>query len=42
MPIRSMSERGLPAWVQALPLAAVFLVFFIVPLLLTVIVCFRH
>jgi putative spermidine/putrescine transport system permease protein len=38
--MRSMSERGLPAWAQALPLAAVFLVFFIVPLVLTVMVSF--
>jgi putative spermidine/putrescine transport system permease protein len=38
--MRSMTQRGLPAWAQALPLAAVFLVFFIVPLLLTVMVSF--
>jgi putative spermidine/putrescine transport system permease protein len=31
-------EQGPPAWVQALPLALVFLVFFIVPLALTAIV----
>jgi len=33
-------ERGLPAWAQALPLAVVFVVFFIVPLLLTLMVSF--
>lgn len=31
-------EQGPPAWLQALPLALVFLVFFVVPLLLTVMV----
>jgi putative spermidine/putrescine transport system permease protein len=36
----SALEQGPPAWVQALPLAAVFIVFFIVPLILTVIVSF--
>jgi len=35
-----MTERGLPAWAQALPLAVVFVVFFIVPLLLTLMVSF--
>jgi putative spermidine/putrescine transport system permease protein len=35
-----MTERGLPAWAQALPLAAVFLIFFVVPLVLTVMVSF--
>jgi putative spermidine/putrescine transport system permease protein len=40
MSIRSMTERGLPAWAQALPLAAVFLIFFVVPLVLTVMVSF--
>jgi len=33
-------SRALPAWLQALPLALVFLVFFIVPLALTVMVSF--
>lgn len=33
-------EQGPPAWAQALPLALVFIVFFIVPLILTVIVSF--
>ena len=32
--------RALPAWLQALPLALVFLVFFVVPLALTVMVSF--
>src|SRR5215510_4763987 len=32
--------RALPAWAQALPLALVFVVFFIVPLALTVMVSF--
>jgi putative spermidine/putrescine transport system permease protein len=36
----STLEQGPPAWVQALPLALVFIVFFIVPLILTVIVSF--
>lgn len=36
----STLEQGPPAWAQALPLALVFLVFFIVPLILTVIVSF--
>ena len=40
MSIRSITERGLPAWAQALPLAAVFLIFFVVPLVLTVMVSF--
>jgi putative spermidine/putrescine transport system permease protein len=35
-----VTERGLPAWAQALPLAIVFVVFFIVPLLLTLMVSF--
>jgi putative spermidine/putrescine transport system permease protein len=33
-------EQGPSAWVQALPLALVFVIFFIVPLLLTVVVSF--
>src|SRR6185436_2258576 len=33
-------SRALPAWLQALPLALVFLIFFIVPLALTVMVSF--
>ena len=36
----NLLEQGPAAWVQALPLAAVFIVFFIVPLILTVIVSF--
>ncbi len=36
----SITEKTLPAWVQVLPLTLVFAVFFIVPLLLTVIVSF--
>jgi putative spermidine/putrescine transport system permease protein len=40
MPSPSNTERTLPAWAQALPLAAVFALFFIVPLLLTVMVSF--
>ena len=36
----STLEQGPPAWAQALPLALVFVVFFIVPLILTVIVSF--
>jgi putative spermidine/putrescine transport system permease protein len=36
----STLEQGPPAWVQALPLALVFIIFFIVPLILTVIVSF--
>ena len=35
-----LTEKGLPAWAQALPLAAVFAVFFVLPLLLTVMVSF--
>jgi len=35
-----MTDKGMPAWAQALPLAAVFVVFFVVPLLLTVMVSF--
>jgi putative spermidine/putrescine transport system permease protein len=35
-----MTEKSLPAWAQALPLAVVFVVFFIVPLLLTLMVSF--
>ena len=35
-----VTARGLPAWAQALPLAIVFVVFFIVPLLLTLMVSF--
>jgi putative spermidine/putrescine transport system permease protein len=38
--VPSIAERGLPAWGLALPLAAVFAVFFVVPLLLTVMVSF--
>ena len=37
---RRLSEEGLPAWLQALPLGLVFVVFFMVPLALTVIVSF--
>src|SRR5262245_25985841 len=33
-------EQGPPAWMQALPMALIFLLFFIVPLILTVIVSF--
>jgi len=40
MPSEPLTERGLPAWVQALPLAAVFAIFFVVPLFLTVMVSF--
>src|SRR5689334_11259023 len=40
MPSPSITERTMPAWAQALPLAAVFALFFIVPLLLTVMVSF--
>jgi len=36
----SLAARALPAWAQALPLALVFIVFFIVPLALTVMVSF--
>src|SRR5438552_1093967 len=36
----SLFSRALPAWLQALPLALVFFVFFIVPLALTVMVSF--
>jgi len=36
----NLLEQGPAAWVQALPLAAIFIVFFIVPLILTVIVSF--
>ena len=36
----SLFTRALPAWAQALPLALVFLVFFVVPLALTVMVSF--
>src|SRR5215510_4907881 len=35
-----MTDKGMPAWAQALPLAAVFAVFFVLPLLLTVMVSF--
>jgi len=38
--VPSIAEKGLPAWGQALPLAAVFAAFFVVPLLLTVAVSF--
>jgi putative spermidine/putrescine transport system permease protein len=40
MASRAITERGLPAWMQALPLTLVFVLFFIVPLLLTVMVSF--
>ena len=40
MPSEPLIEKGLPAWVQALPLAAVFAIFFVVPLFLTVMVSF--
>jgi putative spermidine/putrescine transport system permease protein len=36
----AITEKGLPGWAQALPLGVVFAVFFIVPLLLTVMVSF--
>ena len=36
----SITERGMPAWAQALPLAFIFAGFFIVPLLLTIAVSF--
>jgi putative spermidine/putrescine transport system permease protein len=36
----SIAERTVPAWAQALPLALVFAVFFIAPLLLTIAVSF--
>jgi putative spermidine/putrescine transport system permease protein len=36
----SITEHGMPAWAQALPLALVFAGFFIVPLLLTIAVSF--
>ncbi|KAB2846826.1 MAG: ABC transporter permease [Hyphomicrobiaceae bacterium] len=35
---RRLSQDGLPAWLQAFPLGLVFLVFFLVPLALTIIV----
>ena len=38
MTARGITERGLPAWAQALPLALVFALFFVVPLVLTVMV----
>jgi putative spermidine/putrescine transport system permease protein len=37
---REIAARGVPAWLQALPLALVFFLFFVVPLLLTVMVSF--
>jgi putative spermidine/putrescine transport system permease protein len=37
---KAITDKGLPAWAQALPLGLVFLVFFIVPLLLTAMVSF--
>jgi putative spermidine/putrescine transport system permease protein len=40
MPSGDLTEKVLPAWAQALPLAAVFIAFFLVPLLLTVMVSF--
>jgi putative spermidine/putrescine transport system permease protein len=40
MPSEPLTEKSLPAWVQALPLAAVFAIFFVVPLFLTVMVSF--
>ncbi len=36
----NLLQQGPPAWLQALPLTLVFMVFFIVPLLLTVVVSF--
>src|SRR5215475_10443962 len=36
----SITERGMSAWAQALPLALIFAGFFIVPLLLTIAVSF--
>ncbi len=36
----SLFSRALPAWLQALPLALVFIIFFLVPLALTVMVSF--
>jgi len=33
---KDLLDQGPPAWMQALPLAIIFLLFFIVPLLLTV------
>jgi putative spermidine/putrescine transport system permease protein len=38
MTAKGITERGLPAWAQALPLALVFALFFVVPLVLTVMV----
>src|SRR5262245_9285938 len=40
MPGPSITERGTPAWAQALPVAFIFAGFFIVPLLLTIAVSF--
>jgi putative spermidine/putrescine transport system permease protein len=40
MMVKEIAARGVPAWLQALPLAGVFLLFFVVPLLLTVMVSF--
>ena len=40
MPSEPLTEKSVPAWVQALPLAAVFAIFFVVPLFLTVMVSF--
>ncbi len=37
---KELLEQGPPAWLQAVPLAAVFMLFFVVPLILTVIVSF--
>lgn len=38
MTAKGITERGVPAWAQALPLAGVFALFFVVPLALTVMV----
>ena len=38
MTAKGITERGVPAWAQALPLAGVFALFFVVPLVLTVMV----
>jgi putative spermidine/putrescine transport system permease protein len=35
-----IAEKGLPAWAQAAPLALIFVLYFLVPLLLTVVVSF--
>jgi len=38
MTAKGITDRGVPAWAQALPLAGVFALFFVVPLVLTVMV----